>query len=138
MLNREFNLKPSIQYTALLSAILFLSILIIISLTLETWIKYCAIIFVGVYGAYLFWRFALLRSRNAILSIKLLNDGSWQLYTRDKIYTAKLSGDSTATNLISVLRFRTDKHYWPKSCLIFRDSLEYEQYRRLLVALRMY
>lgn len=88
-----------------------------------------------IYGAYLL-QSALLRSTQSILGISKRGHG-WQVSNRVGEREASLRGDSTVTSLVSILRFKTADDYFPRSCVIFRDSLAQDEYRRLMVVLGM-
>jgi len=139
MLDHEFNLKPSWYALSLITLILAITVAILYGLPINAWIKLGGWLFVLIYGGYLFKRFGLLQDGRAITRIKREQDGKWLLQTKKNvIYTAELQGDSTVTTWLSVLRFRVPKRFWPISCIVFRDSLTRDHYRKLLVLVRMY
>lgn len=137
MLDLEFKLKLSKHYLILMLTIFLVSIDIVFMLPIPLWIKVLASLLVAIYGVSVIWQYVLLRSRNSIISIRRQSDGTWLLQTNRNKYTADLCGDSTVTALISILRFREPKNFWRRTAIIFRDSLGVEQYRKLLVALKM-
>lgn len=136
MLNLEFKLKPSKQYLTLLFTVFVISMVIVLTLPLEWWIKLIGLLCLFLYGGRILWQFGLLRSKHSIISIRHHSDGRWLLHTHKKVYEAELRGDSTVTGWVSILRFRILKRFWPKSCVVFRDSLRTDDYRKLLVVLR--
>jgi len=137
MLDHEFKLKPSKHYIAWVSIILLASIIIMLCLQIEVRYKLVSFMFVGVYGGYIIWKFVLLRSAKSIVSIRRHRDGRWRIYTPLHTYDAELRGDSTVTGLVSILRFRVAKRFWPVSCIVFQDSLEPDRYRQLIVVTKM-
>ena len=138
MQERAFNFKPSKYYLILLTIILLTSMAIAGSLPMRMEFRLLGWMFVFVYGGMMIWRYGLLRSKHSILSLSYQSDGRWHLHTKNAVYVAQLRGDSTVTHLVAILRFQVTNQYWPQSCLVFRDSLERDEYRRLLVVLRMY
>jgi hypothetical protein len=62
-------------------------------------------------------------------------DDHWLLHDCLRTETAKLSGDSTVTNYVCILRFVCEDKR-KRSTVIFKDALSAEQYKRLLVAVR--
>lgn len=133
MLERNFHLKPSKIYLNLIIVILIASVLIVLFVTIANWLKVLLSLFLLFYGGHIIWRFGLLKSQNSILQIQQQETNQWLLYTRDKKYLADLRGDSTVTSKIAILRFQVSKHFFPQSCVIFRDSLVQGQYRELVI-----
>jgi hypothetical protein len=138
MLDLEFKLKPSKFYLLLQMAILIASGVIVLCLPVAMWLMTILLLVLSIYGAYMLWQFGFLLSPYSVISLRRHQDGSWLLQTNNKTYNAELRGDSTVTGFVSVLRFRLPKQSWPLSCIIFRDSLQADFYRRLLVVLKMY
>lgn len=136
MPNQEFAFKPSKQYLGLYGAMFLASLMIIFILDLPLGIRLLLLIAVSCYMGYQCWRFILLRSQHSILRIQWLGEGQWQIATRDHCYRASLCGHSTVTPFLSVLRFRIAKQWRPVSCVIFRDSLGAENYRRLFIEIK--
>lgn len=138
MLNFEFIPKISTYYLVLLIFFFTLSAMIIINLPIGIAIKLLGLLSVFIYCGHMLFRFGLFFSPHSIRGLKRDSQGKWLLYTHKHTYEAELLGDSTVTSFVSVLRFRIPQSYWPKSCVIFRDSLPLDHYRKLLVVLRMY
>jgi hypothetical protein len=138
MLDHAFHFKPSKHYLTLMSVVLFASLIIVLCLPLAGWIKGLSFLLIAVYGGHILWQFGFLRSKQSIVSIRRDSEGRWLLCTNNNVQVAELSGDSTVTGWVSVLRFYVHKRLSPKSCIVFRDSLPHDQYRKLLVVLRMY
>ena len=85
------------------------------------------------------WRISrewiLLKSGHSIYRLILDQDG-WALHTRLGVLRADLCGESTVTQWVSILRFQIREGAYKRSCVIFRDMLTGDDYRRLLVLLR--
>lgn len=113
------------------------SIDIICLLAMPLWAKVIGIVVTAIYGASILWQYVLLRNRNSIIKMKRQEDGQWLIHTNSGKYETQLCGDSTVTAMVSILRFRSPKSFWRKTAIVFRDSLTKEQYRELLVTLRM-
>lgn len=136
MRDLEFRLKPSRQYVILMMIALVISVIVAFSLPVNLWLHLAALVMAVSYIGYILWRFGLLRGRDTIISLRRAHDGVWCLSTRDTEFSAVITGDSTITGLVSVLRFRVEGRFGRPSCVIFRDSLNAEQYRQLLVLLK--
>lgn len=136
MQDHEFHLNPSKKYIAFLGMVIFVSLSIVLLLPLGHWLKLAGFILVSGYSGYIFWRYALLRDRHSIVSIRYLGDKKWLLHTRKYTVEADICSDSTLSGIVSVLRFKMAKRWWPVSCIVFRDSLDGDQYRKLLVKLK--
>ena len=137
MLDLEFKLKPSRFYLLLFLSVSLVSLLIIATLALNLAIKCCLLLAVIMYVGSILWKAGLLRSRDAIVSIRYRNNREWVLQTPSQTYQAHLLGDSTVTRLVSVLRFRVQGMRRTQSCVIFQDSLKDLPYRKLFVLLKM-
>lgn len=113
-----------------------MSAVIVCMLPVLIWLRLGLLVFLLAYGASIFWQYALLRAAWSVIAVKKLEDKRWQLTTRSDIQTAALRGDSTVTAYVSVLRFDIPERKKPLSCIIFRDSLAADEYRRLTGAIR--
>ncbi len=60
----------------------------------------------------------------------------WSLRSAGENIPIEITGDSTVTHLVSVLRFKTQEKRRKEACIIFRDSLPENIYRQLIVQLR--
>lgn len=137
MHNPDFKLKPSKIYLIFMTSLLLASAGIIYLLPILSIWRLLGLIVLTVYGGYIIWHFGLLRSDSAIISIRQEKDGRWYVKSRTQDLPAEILGDSIVTSLVTVLRLRLPNHWLPKSCIVLRDSLELDVYRRLLVMLRM-
>jgi hypothetical protein len=88
------------------------------------------------YGFYIFWKYIFLCADESIIGLRLLNNDTWMLFTKEKTLTGELSGDSTVTSLVVILRFIIPGSRFKCSCVIFKDALDLSVYRNLLVQLR--
>lgn len=129
MQNHVFNLRPSKIYAFLISLIIITSMLIWVCLPISLTLKIAGLIVLPGYGIYL------LRNRQLISAIKY--NGEWSIARGKVMIEASLQGDSTVTAYVLILRFRVPGKKWPISSVIFRDALPGDQYRQLLVVLRM-
>ena len=134
MQNPDFRLKPSKFYISFLAVTLLASAGIIAALTINVWFKAVLLLILAFYGTYIFRRYALLRAVQSVVGLKQLNHGKWRVVTRSGNVEAELRGDSTVTTIISVLRFDFPNKKQPVTCVIFKDSLAGDDYRRLRVA----
>lgn len=69
--------------------------------------------------------------------LKYSGEGRWVIFINNTEIAASLLGDTTVTGVVSVLRFRVAHRMRPYSFVIFRDTLLADQYRQLLVILKM-
>lgn len=131
MPNHEFKILPSRQYGLLISLIIIASFILVIGLPLQLVIKFSLCLFLLVYG------YTLLKHRNTLTALHYIGKGRWLISSNNQVRSASLRGDTTVTARVSVLRFRIDNQIWPKSYVIFRDALAPDQYRKLIVIMRM-
>ncbi len=136
MLGQPFNLKPSLLYICMASLVLSFSCVIVIILPITVYFKIPIMIALLWYGSWILFRFGFLKSTHSIIQIKRQQDNSWLVHTTMATYVANLRGDSTVTQVVSVLRFQIQNNRFPLSCLVFCDSLPYDCHRKLLVVLR--
>lgn len=127
----DFHLKPSRCYVGCVSLLWLASLGILASVSLPLWIRLVLMLVVASYGGWILWRFALLRSRNAIVRIRCLDNGQWQLGTRAGDRIGKLRGDSVVTPILCILRFSVAGKRWPESCVVMRDSMGHDEYKAL-------
>lgn len=133
----EFKIAPSHQHLAFLTAMLLGAAIIVLSLSIPVWLKLLgALLWLG-YGGRLIWQIGLLKGRQSVISMRLLHDGKWLVQTNQAQYKAELRGDSTVTGWVSVLRFRLPRQPMPISCVLFRDSLGLDDYRKMMVVTRI-
>lgn len=137
MENLEFKLHPSKFYCFFLSFTLLMSVVIVIVLPIAVWLCAIMVAVLVVYGATIFWRFALLKAPLSIIRLRQREARNWQVTTNSIVTSAVLRGDSTVTTVVAVLRFDFASRTRPVSCMIFRDSMGAEEYRRLVGLVRM-
>lgn len=67
------------------------------------------------------------------------DENGWWLKHAGQEWNVEMSGDSTITGYVLVLRFNIPGKRWKKSCVIFRDAVvSHDIYRQLIVRLRNY
>ena len=120
----------------LVSLVLAGSVLIIISLPLSAWFKSILILSILAYGIGILWFVGLMKSICSIIGLQLLAEGSCKLHYPLHTITAEIKKDSTVTTALCVLRFIVPGKRLRPACVIFKDSLDREKYRQLLVWLR--
>lgn len=88
------------------------------------------------YGGQVFWENILLRSERAVVTLICCDDNTWQLKERSgETYPAVLGADSIRKGYFCLLRFKTPASRRKRSCVVFRDAVPPETYRRLLMKL---
>lgn len=137
MQNHVFKLHPSRFYCLFLGLMLLGSGVIILLLPVVFWLKTLFLAVLIVYGIFLFQKFALLRAAFSVVGLQKQDGKQWRVETRTAVFDAVLRGDSTVTTLVSVLRFDVSGQRRPVVCMVFRDSLPAEEYRRLIGVIRM-
>lgn len=135
MLVQEYKLKPSKQFLWLFSAASIFCLMIVVLLPISIIGKVLILTALGIYLRPILRRDVLLQGERAILGLHCSTDGQWTLEMPAHRLEAALCQDSTLTPYISVLRFRAKERFWPLSCVVFRDSLSADLYRRLQVTL---
>jgi len=129
MPNREFHLKTSRLHLCCALVLWSVSMLVVYMLPFTDLVKLIDVVLVSVYCLYIV--------RPTFSSITCLGAGKWLLKNARGEYAAELAGDSVTTEWASVLRFRAEKHRKLVTCIIFCDSLSSEQYRNLMITLRV-
>ena len=135
--NIEFNLRVSRFYFLFLALMLAGSAAIVIVLPLAWWMRGILFCVLMGYGAVIFWRYALLRSKDSIIRLRKLDGKCWQITTGSAVFEATPRGDSTVTPVVSILRVDMPGRRQPLASIILKDSLPAGEYRRLIGMLRM-
>lgn len=136
MFARVFKLRTSHQFAVIWLFFIAATLITITTLAISIFLKILLMISVCVYGGMIFWRHILLRAPSSIVWFEWQSDEQWQLYTNTNSFFAHLSDYQFAFTKIVILRFKNPETFWPKSCILFSDSLSADQYRQLLVMLR--
>lgn len=135
MLDLHVKLQLSRQFMVLILLVVGGCLLISISLPWAIAAKVLLFLTITGYGSYLFWRYGLLKSPNAITQLAYKGK-HWQLYDQQGPVDAELCGDSTVTTWVCVLRFRVAEKKLKRTCIIFCDALAPDEYQRLLAVVR--
>ena len=131
----DIKLQVSKIFLSCTLAIFALSIAIVFSLPLLVGVKFLLILVVSAYGLIFVLPEVLLKKGTSILSMSI-DRTTWRIYDQLHGFSAELSGTSTVTTFVSVLRFKIPDQKKIRSCVIFRDSLPADQYRTLIVRAR--
>ena len=137
MQDHKFILKPSKFYCTFLAVALLASFLVIILIHANIWIKLLVAVLLGFYGSYTYLRYALLKTHDSIIALQYTSSGKWQVTTNAGVASGEVKGDSVVTPFLSILRFNVERKRSSLSCIILRDSLDNDDYRRLVALLRM-
>ncbi len=133
----DISLKPSRLFIYLLMVILVGCLLCIFSLSVAWSLKIILIISVLFYGAWIFWKEIYLMSAASMVGLQLLEEESCYLrYFSSNTIAAEIDGSSTVTALVCVLRFKVPDQRRKTACVVFKDSVDKEMYRKLMVWLR--
>lgn len=129
------ELRPSKQFIALILLLIIASFSAIDYLPLPVGIKLLLSSFSLAYGAWILLKDGLLLHKSSIVRL-LIEKEVCYLSNHEEVFAASLMGDSTVTGWVCVLRFRLANKRFKKSVVIFKDMVEPEMYRRLVVFLR--
>ena len=136
MPNTEIKIQPSRQFISLILVIVIGSISIICALGVGLLIKSFLLSMTIYYWHTIFYRYGILQHPQAWIKLNLNADGSCLVHQQRQQYEAQLSGNSIITNFVCILRFTLSEQQKKHSCLIFRDAIQPDLYRRLLIQLR--
>lgn len=89
------------------------------------------------YAFSVIWRHVLFKSKLAVTSVEKMADTYWQVTTNTGVFIVSLRGDSVISPFLSVLRFDSERHKRPLACVLCRDSLAKDGYRRFVAVARM-
>ncbi len=131
----ELDLNPSKQFIMLFMLAMVACLIIIANLSILLSIKIFLWLFVLSYGGHALLLSGFLKMKKSIRKIRLIGDiceFSDQLHS----YPVKLLGDSVVSRFCCILRYKTPDYFLAQSCVIFRDSLKQDDYRKLLVYLK--
>ncbi len=131
----DINLQPSAYFKWLLCLITLGSLFISFSLPVHILIRFFLASIVIIYAVSIFYSGYWMKSKKSIAGL-LFNDGNWQIFCLNKRLDVKLCGESTVTNWVSVLRFQVLNTRQKYTSIIFKDAMNAEDYRRLIVLLR--
>jgi hypothetical protein len=132
----HMRFNPSLKFILIITTILLATLITIIFLSCAFWLKLILIASLFPYGEYILCHYGLLQKPDSIIGVTVTEEG-WKLHTKNKVFPAILSGDSTVTRHVSILRFQIPSQRWKKSFLIFKDSFaDKEGYRRFCLQLR--
>jgi hypothetical protein len=123
MRNIDINIYPSKQFRLLIAIVLIATLIIIFTLAISIWLKLLLIVLAGSYS--------LLQHRKPIIQLRF-HDDQWIIRDKTREYTAELCGSSTITKFCSILIFQIKNERFKRSCIIFRDSLQPDYYRKMI------
>jgi hypothetical protein len=135
MLKLDINLVPSKLFTTVIALIFLCSAVVVMTLTMILFAKLCLIFLSAAYSAYIIFYYGLLKSQKSILKISLSPDG-WTIWDKHRVHAAELCGSSTITRIVCVLRFKILSERSKRSCLVLKNSLDPNLYRKLLMNIR--
>jgi hypothetical protein len=132
----DIQLEPSRIFSGLIVIVCVGCISITLSLSLGWILKIVLMMSELAYCSWILWVHGRLLSPSSVVGLQLLAEGQCYLKYPLRIIEAKIRGDSTVTTAVCVLRFKIPDKRRAVSCVIFKDSMEREMYRKLLVWLR--
>lgn len=136
MQNIDIHLKPSTGFISFIFSLLCFYIGAIIYSSLSMWLIILLIFFASVYGGHIIYRQGFLCANKSIVGLRLLNNKTWMLFTKNTVITGELLGESTVTNRVMILRFAIPGSWYKRTCVICKDAIDPSIYRHLLVHLR--
>jgi len=134
MLPLQIHLKPSKRFLALLFLLLTGALVNIAILPLPLSWRLILALLACTYAGHVLWKDGMLLGQKALRTL-LAGEGSWHwIEGSQRGYEASLAEDSTIMAGFCLLRFQMARGP-SKSCLIFRDAVDAQTYRRLLMIL---
>lgn len=131
------ELQASGRLAALLGAAHLLTLILVVTLPLPTWMQWCGAALLLLSAAQTVFRHALRRGRDAVTALAFDDRVQLRARTRDGVWhTGRVVGSSTVTAVLTVLNLRFDGCRRPVHVLIAGDSLSADDFRRLRVWLR--
>lgn len=102
----------------------------------------CYLPFIGVMklvliGLCVLYSVSILRKQRQYQFIRHNKEG-WWLRSADEEYKIEIVGDSTVTIFVTVLRFIVTGKKFKQSCVIFKDAMDGDTYRKMIVRLRYF
>lgn len=137
MLKLDIQCNPSKIFILCLILLAFASMVLVFCLSIKWPYRYSLIFIILFYVIDNIYNYGLLSGRNAIVRLQLLKEDDWQLTTQQGIFLAKLHSVSMINSFMMVLLFKLEKKRLLRTSVIVRDSINKENYRDLLVYLRM-
>jgi hypothetical protein len=128
----NLHLKRSKQFIILNVLIMLGSVGLIYYCSLKFEYKLLLVLFSLSYGGWiLFWH-----AFNNPVKQLIFHDNDWWIRSSRETQVIQVLGETTLTRWMTVLRYKKPETRIKQTCLIFSDSVEKDQYRRLLVTLR--
>jgi hypothetical protein len=127
----DINLRVSLIFNVLIAMVTLASDIIILTLPISMTIKAVLLLFVSVYSIFIYREHGL----QAAQGLKLTQEG-WFLRDNLGVMAVELLGESTITAFVCVLRFKSATSAKKRTCIVFNDALNPDEYRRLIVQLR--
>jgi hypothetical protein len=131
----DIPLKASKLFILLIAATMLCCVAIVFTLPLSIFFNILLAAAVLAYGGFLLRNWGLLRGKDVITQLSYGDEG-WTLTNGENIWRGELCGDSTLTPFLGILRFKLPDVRNKRSCLIFKDTIEPDLFRRLLVTAR--
>ncbi len=131
----DFHLAPSRLYLFIFGAILLITSLILCYFPIPWWLKLIAVMIVIAHGSHTCWRYALLRHKFSITTIRYTSEKRWVIQNGEGTLAVDLHPSTTVTTIVMLLHFRVPGKMIPHKSVIFRDSLSTDDFRKLLVIL---
>lgn len=132
----KFNLKPSKRYILSLFGFTLLTQIIIMTLSIYWLWKALIMISSFLYSAWIIYRHGFLLSPHSI-QILSYEKKSWHIQIEGRKYEVALIGESTVSSVVCILCFYVLEKRKRISCVILPDSLLPDQYRSLLVLVKL-
>lgn len=134
----HIKLETSKQFCLLLMTVVLASLNIIFLLKLAIIYKLFIVLSTLAYAGIIAHQFVFLRAKRALVNLISIESNELKLIDlKGKIIQARLRGDSTVSRWVSILRFDIPGERFAKTCIIFRDAIPANDYRQLLVYLKI-
>ncbi len=129
-------LRPSKAFFYAASFALLGSVVCIFCSNLPLIFQCMGVIALVFYGRSIIYRDILLKSQRSVVGLVTYEDNTCLVQERaGKAYAAVLESDCCRMGFFCVLRFKDIRHV-KRTCVIFKDAVDEETYRRLLILLK--
>ncbi len=131
----DIRLNPSRFFILALTTTMLCCVVIALTLPLHIFFNILLAAAVLIYGGFLLRNWGLLLGKEMLTSVSYGDEG-WTLADRENSWHGELCGESTLTPFLGILRFKLAGVRKKRVCLIFKDTLDADLFRRLLVTAR--
>jgi hypothetical protein len=138
MPNQLFRFKLSYYFLILLGLLSLATSIVIWQLPLAYLYRDLLLLLTLAVSTYIAYRYILYKHRYAMTALERLSNGCWRIHTRQGMFVMKKPlGNSIISPWLMILRFNITNQHRLLTAIIFKDSLLDDEFRKLLVLVRM-